>query len=277
MFDIIIEIFGVIFAFLKLPLFLFIFVSGLFLLLVFINCVFFRAKGIKPSKSTSFTPQKKVGILKRLCFLLPRQYAYDIMTADKDRFPYKGMIIYTGRQGNGKTISLVRDMMLMQKEYSKCKVITNLAYKYENNSLKHWKQLTNYNNGKYGVICAIDETQNWFSSNQSKNFPPEMLQTITQNRKNARIILGTAQNFYLLAKAIRSQTTEVRECFTLFGCLTVVHRREPILDTDGNVVEFKNLGWYFFVHNNEIRDSYDTYKVIETLAKSGFVEKPIDK
>lgn len=76
--------------------------------------------------------------------------------------------------------------------------------------------LMSYKNGIQGVIVSIDELQNWFSSNDSKNFPPEMLEVITQNRKNRRIILGTSQNFYLLAKAIRSQATEVRRCSTLF-------------------------------------------------------------
>ena len=101
-----------------------------------------------------------------------------------------------------------------------------------NDDLDHWSKLINYKNGIYGVIAVLDETQNWFASNKSRNFPPEMLQVIIQNRKNRRIILGTAQNFYLLAKAIRSQTTEVRRCATFFGCLTLVRRFEPILDSE---------------------------------------------
>ena len=30
---------------------------------------------------------------------------------------------------------------------------------------------------------------------------------------------------------------------------------------------------YFFVHNSKLRNSYDTYKVIENLRKSGFKEQ----
>ena len=119
----------------------------------------------------------------------------------------------------------------------------------------------------------MDELQNWFSSNDSKNFPPEMLQVITQNRKNRRVILGTAQNFYLLSKAIRTQTTEVRRCVTLLGCITIVRRFEPILDAQGDVLEWKNKGMYFFVHDKKLRESYDTYKVIERLQKVGFKEE----
>ena len=96
---------------------------------------------------------------------------------------------------------------------------------------------------------------------------------VTQNRKNRRVILGTAQNFYMLAKNIRSQTTELRRCTTLFGCLTIVRRFIPILDSDGNVKEFKKRGWYFYVHDEDLRNSYDTYHVIHSLANSGFQDK----
>ena len=175
--------------------------------------------------------------------------------------------------GAGKTVSMIEFAMRMQEEYPLAKCCSNLAYKYEDNKLKDWRMLMNYKNGKKGVIVIMDELQNWFSSNDSKNFPPEMLGVITQNRKNRRIILGTSQNFYLLAKAIRSQATEVRRCTTLLGCLTIVRRAEPILDSEGNVAEWKNRGMYFFVHNKKLREAYDTYKVIENLSKSGFKEQ----
>ncbi len=56
----------------------------------------------------------------------------------------------------------------------------------------------------------------------------------------------------------------------IFGCLTVVRRKEPVLNAEGNVEEWRKLGWYFFVHNDELRDAYDTYKVIAALSDSGF-------
>lgn len=56
------------------------------------------------------------------------------------------------------------------------------------------------------------------------------------------------------------------------GCLTIVKRVEPILDSEGNVQEWKNRGMYFFVHSKDLRNAYDTYKVIENLRKSGFKE-----
>ena len=168
---------------------------------------------------------------------------------------------------------MVYEAMQLQKEFPLAKCTSNLAYTHQDIALNDWRMLINYKNGIKGVIVMMDELQNWFSSNDSKNFPPEMLQVITQNRKNRRVILGTAQNFYLLSKAIRTQTTEVRRCITLLGCITIVKRVEPILDAQGDVLEWKNKGMYFFVHDKKLRESYDTYKVIERLQKVGFKEE----
>ena len=237
---------------------------------------FISGKRLKHSKEVVYVKPKKVSLFRKLFLDFPRQFITDIENREPGYFPYQGCIIFTGRQGSGKTVSLVQYMRSMQREYPKSKVITNLAYRDEDDVLNDWRPLLTYKNGIYGVICAIDEMQNWFSSNQSKDFPPEMLQVITQNRKNRRIILGTSQVFTRLSKPLREQATEVRECHTFFGCLTIVVRKEPILGCEGDVTEYKNKGWYCFVHDQDLRDSYDTYKVIDSLAASGFQPRQPD-
>lgn len=257
--------------FLKYPLY-FVLIC---ILLILISCAFYYVKGLLKGKRVPKGNRRRLrkpGLLEKIFILMPKQYIEDLFSRPADFFPYQGMIIFEGRQGSGKTISMVRYMKDMQYEFPDALCTTNLAYTDENKPLKAWTMLIDYKNGYKGVIVAMDELQNWFSSNDSKNFPPEMLSLITQNRKNRRIILGTSQNFYLLAKAIRSQATEVRRCATYFGCLTVVRRLEPILDSEGNVVEWKKRGIYCFVHDKELRDSYNTWKVIENLRKSGFKE-----
>ena len=47
-----------------------------------------------------------------------------------------------------------------------------------------------------------------------------------------------------------------------------------VIDSEGNVIELKYKGMYSFVHTDELRNAYDTYKVIHTLAKEGFKEPP---
>lgn len=269
------EIMWGLFSWLKVPIILLVALVVLFFVLVYINVFIGLLQG-KRFKKGQHNRIKKRSILKRLFLDLPRRVSDDMFNRDPEAFGYKGMIIFEGRQGEGKSIAMCQFAMTMQEEYPKAKCISNLAYKYEDDVLNNWRKLIDYENGKYGVIAILDETQNWFSSNQSKNFPPEMLEVITQNRKNRRIILGTAQNFYLLAKAIRSQATEVRRCATLLGALTIVRKYYPVLDSDGNVKEWKYRGMYFFVHDKKLRDSYDTYKVIKSLRKSGFQERSPD-
>lgn len=251
-------------------------VLGAVVLLLSIWFIVFLVKGNRLRKG-QHNLVKRVGLAKNFFYNFPVRYWKDFFNRDPEFFRHQGCVIFTGRQGYGKTIAMVEQCILWQREYPKCHVITNLAYTNEDDTLVHWRQLIDYKNGIYGVICLIDEMQNWFSSNQSKDFPPEMLQVITQNRKNRRVIMGTAQSFNRLAKPIREQATEVRKCITLFGCITIVHRVEPELDSSGDVLKWKHRGWYYFIHTDEIRDSYDTYKVIDSLSKSGFQPRTQDQ
>ncbi len=241
-----------------------------FILAIFLQRFLLARKGVKVPKLQRRRSYRRPFLL-RLLWDAPRRIVLDQSERPADFFPHQGCIIFTGRQGRGKTVSLVHSALLMKKSYRSAKLIDNLNIKGHNDDLKHWKQLITYKNGFKGVICCIDEMQNWFSSAQSKDFPPEMLSVITQNRKNRRIILGTSQSFHLLAKAIRSQATEVRECHTFLGCITFVIRREPFLDSEGNVIKMKWRGMYMFVHDKELREAYDTWHVVESLSASGFV------
>lgn len=263
--------FKMLFELLKYPLYIILVCIALFVVLCAFWFVLRLCQGKRLKKGTR-QYIKKEGFFYKVFVKLPRQYVDDYFEREPDFFPYQGCIIFEGRQGAGKSIGMIEFARRMQKEFPLAKCITNIGYKYEDAKLKSWRTLINYKNGINGVIVVMDELQNWFSSNDSKNFPPEMLSVITQNRKNRRIILGTSQNFYLLAKAIRSQATEVRRCTTLLGALTIVRRFEPILDSEGNVKEFKYRGWYFFVHDKELRESYDTYKVIDRFKDVGFKE-----
>lgn len=259
---------------LKWPLYIILAIITIFVVL----CSFHFVVGLAAGKRIRKGSIKKVNrpsIFKRIFIQLPKQIVSDLFDKNPDFFPHQGLIIFEGRQGAGKTIAMVEAMDTMQNECSLAKCITNLDYAREDDALTDWRMLTSYKNDIYGVIVGMDELQNWFSSNDSKNFPPRMLEVITQNRKNRRVILGTTQNFYLLAKAIRSQCTEVRRCTTLFGCLTIVRKFEPVLDSEGSVIKWNKRGMYFFVQNKELREKYDTYKVIERLSAVGFQDVDI--
>lgn len=270
--SIIISLFKMFISLLKIPFFL---ICGFIILWLLCLCCFVSWDFIKGRrfKQGKHRRVKDSGLLHKIFVEAPRQFCDDLYSREPDFFKYQGLILYTGRQGMGKTVSMVRDILMIQKEYPLCKCITNFDLTTENTALKRWEQLIDYKNGIYGVIVGIDEIQNWFSSKQSKDFPVEMFEVVTQNRKNRRVIFGTTQNFYQPAKDIRAQCTEVRKCFTILGVFTIVHAMRPVLNGDGDVKDWKHVRFYCFVHSKEIRESYDTYKVIESLAKTGFAKK----
>jgi len=258
----------------KIPLFLFGAIFCIIGFLVVFNFIVLHFKGYRFKKGIRGKRIKKK-LIRELFINFPRRMCLDILNREPDFFCYQGLHLFCGEQGSGKTIALVEFMLRMQKEYPLCKTMTNFAYVNEDIVLEDWRQLIDFKNGHRGVVVGIDELQNWFSSNDSRNFPVEMLEVVTQNRKNRRVILGTSQVFTRLAKPLREQATLVYLPITLFGCLTIVRVKKPVLTSDGELKEYKSRGWYWFVHNDEIRNAYDTYKVIERLGRTGFSEQKV--
>lgn len=271
MFDMFAQIMGVFLSIFKIPFIaMFGFIGYYFAAVLFWYAVrWLKGDRVKRGSVRRIKPRP---LFVRLFWDAPRRYVDDIYNREPDFFGPQGLIIFTGRQGNGKTSAVMQYAIDLLDTYPKAKCLSNTKFAYQDEKLLHWKQLVNYKNGHKGIVVIMDELQNWFGSNQSRNFPPEMLGVITQNRKNRRVILGTAQNFYLLAKAIRSQCTEIRQCMTLAGVLTVVVKREPIIDNDGDVKDLKYRGMYCFVHSDRLRNSYDTWSVVDALSESGFQE-----
>lgn len=272
-FDIIVNLISVFWSLLKIPVLLAVSLLLVIGFLTFVRILYLRIfKKMKRPEGVRYKVRKR-NFFQKLFIDAPKQIALDYFSRSPEYFPYQGVIVFTGRQGRGKTIALIEQSRRYQQEFPKCQVIGNVDYKYQDDTLDHWTKLIDYKNefdAICGVCCQIDEMQNWFSSNQSKDFPPQMLEVITQNRKNRRVILGTSQVFTRLSKPLREQCTEIRECHTFLRCITFVIRKEPFLNTMGEVDKLKYRGMYWFVHDQELRDSYDTYKVIESLRESGF-------
>lgn len=273
MLDAFITLLKMVWLIVKYPFYLLSAVSAFFIFLVFMDYLYLRiCKKIVPIKGIH-NKLKKVSIFKRLFIRAPMQYAKDVLRRDPETFKYQGIIIFEGRQGHGKTVSMIEQARRYQKEYPKAVCLSNLKYKYADAPLESWDDIIDFQNPNgpdRGVIVINDELQNSFNSKKSKDFPMEYVGIVTQNRKNRRVLLGTAQNFYMLSKDIRSQCTELRKCFTFLGCVTFVRIYEPIVTSEGDVEELKFRGIYFYVHDDDLRSSYDTYEVIKGFKKSGF-------
>lgn len=223
---------------------------------------------------SSVVPHQKASLWRQLFYEAPRRYVLDIYEREPDFFKPQGIHMFCGEQGCGKTIACVEMMLRYQKMYPHSRMITNFGVSSEDDELTKWEQLLDYTNEKKGVIVGIDEIQNWFMSGKNQ-LPEGMLEVATQNRKNRRIICCTAQVFTRVNKGLREQVTMVYEPHTYLGCFTVVIKKKYKFDTDGSVLDSKIKGMYCFTHTEELRNAYDTYKVIHTLAREGFKDMPM--
>ena len=237
-------------------------------------CYYTIVKGMKLVHKTGFYKEPKIFI--RIFLLFPLRFWADLFNRQPYEFTHYGCHMVAGEQGSGKTITVVHLLRKMKKKFPEMKIATNFAYNKEDYSIEHWEDLVFRSNGIYGQIDVIDEIQNWFSSMQSKNFPEAMLQEISQQRKQRKMILCTAQRFERVAKPIREQVNFLYKPFTIAGAMTIVHVVKPMISADGEVGKDRHVKWYMFVHDDEIRNSFDTYKKIERLSKSGFIEKKVE-
>ena len=247
-------------------------VAVLFSMSCFIWFLIFRFRDKLPLPDSEYVKDKRRPLVLQLLVDVPRRYMLDRFQRQAGAFGVHGIHMFCGEQGCGKTIACVEMMLRLQKSYPRSKMITNFAVTSEDDTLADWRDLLDYVNGIYGVIVGLDEIQNWFQSGLNK-MPVEMLEVVTQNRKNRRIMCCTAQVFTRVNKALREQVTLVYNPHTFLGCFTVVIRRKPVFDSEGNVIQMKYRGMYAFVHTDKLRSSYDTYKVIHTLAREGFKEQ----
>lgn len=154
--------------------------------------------------------------------------------------------------------------------YPDIKIISNVDLKIRDGKVEDWRDLVETNNGESGTIIFLDELQNWFASNESKDFPPEMLEIITQQRKDRKMIICTTQVFTRLAKPLREQASLVYLPFTIAGCLTFVRVCKPVINQDGVCTKMKFRKLYFFVQTDELRNCFNTYEKVKRLVKKGF-------
>lgn len=250
-------------------------IFGIFLFIIFlcfVHILIMLCKGNKIPKRKQKSEYKKRNVLVKLFYDFPKAKARDFFQKNPDSMPYHGLYMVCGPQGSGKTITAIYLMRMWLQQYPLIKVRSNISISFQHGQITHWEQLINVHNGEIGQIDFLDETQNWFSSNESKNFPPDMLQEITQERKKHKVIMGTSQVFTRLAKPLREQTTYLCEPHTIANCFTICLIYKPVLKDDGTLLKKKFCKIFCFAHDDELRECYNTYERVERLASKGFKE-----
>ena len=216
---------------------------------------------------------RKRNVFVRLFWDFPKRFVLDKLTQDPDRYNNTAIIIFEGEQGSGKTIAAVQYIYEELRKYPLAQFSANIDVKGQSGLLEDINQILETDNGIYGQLNLLDEVQNWFNSNESKNVPVEFVGEICQQRKQAKAIIGTTQRFNRMSKQLRQETTILMRPITIMGCLTIVRKYKPKVDADGQVAKMKMLGCYFFVHSDELREAYDTYAKVKRLNLKGFKPK----
>ena len=224
-------------------------------------------------------------VFRRFIFSLPELLYWwyrDLRNFDRDLFRPYGVWMYTGKQGSGKTMSLIYKLEQLRKRYPKIKIYTNCGYRFQTGALKSLNDLLDKSkyNGDYGTVFVIDEIQNEFSCATSKDFPESLLSLITMQRKHKILILTTSQVFSRVSKPIREQCYRAIECYTILGRYTVNKMFDGIkyadsfeLSPDQRKKACRKLYKISFVQTDYLRDCYNSYEIIGKLSRVGFVPK----
>lgn len=186
-------------------------------------------------------------------------------------FHPEGITIFCGSQGEGKTLSAVQFCKSILMEYPKCKFCTNLPVEGIFNKTYVFEDLDcleTVNNGEYGVLFLIDEIQNYLNSLLSKNVPMSTIISLTQQRKQRKMIVATSQVYGRMAKPLREQVKNVVLCKKVLGFIQF-NRLIDSMETqevNGKLVTVpKKRFWWF--HSPALYKSYDTYKKQYGLTK----------
>lgn len=205
----------------------------------------------------------------------------DFLERDQHRGEFReyGFTFFVGRQGAGKTISMVRYLELMKERYPECLVITNFQYYRADKVMTDWRDLLTIRNGTKGVIFAIDEIHSEYDSSRWADIPEDLLSEISQQRKQRVKIIASAQFFGRVAKPLREQAVTVVACRTFLGRLTF-NREYDSLEyaavVDNPLVaakKIKPLRRSSFVQSDHLRQCYDTYAKVERMRQMKFIRR----
>lgn len=212
---------------------------------------------------------------------LLRWLLVDFLERDKHKGEFReyGFTFFVGRQGAGKTITMVQYLEEMKQRYPDCLVVSNFGYARADHIMEDWRDLLTIRNGEQGVIFAIDEIHTEYTSTKWADVPESLLSEISQQRKQRIKIVATAQFFTRVAKSLREQAATVVVCNTFLGRLTIDKEYDAL--EYANLVDnplivarrVKPLRRSSFVQSDALRQCYDTYAKVERMKRTGFIPR----
>lgn len=205
---------------------------------------------------------------------------YDIVDYIRNKkwkqFNKYGIVMFVGMFGHGKTLSMVKNAAaLYAKHGDDLKFISNIKL----NGIPY-QELINFeqiceigeiDDGRVGTVVLIDEISSVLSHRNYANFPLEMLNVLTQQRKKKVYIMCTAQRYFMVDKLFRSITTWVVDCNKLWRFQNMKFYDAWELENAMNPRMLKCLSnkWWFV--KNKHYNAYDTSQMVSKNASKDFI------
>lgn len=186
---------------------------------------------------------------------------------DKNAFP-TGSRVYTGFQGNGKTLSMVLYAFEIKNAYPECEVFSNVILKgidYHLIKNDHDVEIAlGYRNGAKGVLVLLDEAHLYF--NKKNGISIDVMTAISQQRKDRRKIVFSSQIWEELDISLRKQVKEVVRCKSFLNMIILRIGNGETLKYNKltNEYETNRIEFQIYKKNDEFYNRYNTYQKIVT-------------
>jgi hypothetical protein len=187
-----------------------------------------------------------------------------------------GLHIYVGLFGAGKTISMVEKARRIAKAYPQVTVLTNIKlFDFPAHTtiepLINFKQIID---APGNTLILIDEISSILNSRRwdKEGVPAALLGQLLQIRKQRKMLLATAQRFLHVDKLVRDITFTVRDCNTIAGRWTFTKIYDAWdYERSTDMKPVYPIGHSTFIQTDKIRQSYDTYELIDSFKKEDFL------
>lgn len=190
-------------------------------------------------------------------------------------FDLYGIDMFVGMFGSGKSLSMTHRARQIYKQYgNSVRFVSNYKlYGIPYVPLVNFNQLLELdedleNSGIVGTVVLIDEIEDVLSHRNYSNFPLQLLNVLTQQRKKKVYIMCTAQRFFMVDKIFRSITTHVIDCskFWRFARLKYYDAWDYENAMNSQLLGSISTSWWFV--RNKDYSCYDTEQMIsENMSK----------
>lgn len=212
----------------------------------------------------------------------------------QNTFP-TGSRVYKGFQGSGKTLSMVKYVHDILKQFPDCVIFSNIRlygieqlhyhqeYDNENDNYYYVRDHGNYQfihddellkhallfrNGDKGVLVLLDEAHLYF--NKKNGISLDVLTAISQQRKDKKRLVFSSQIWEELDISLRKQVKEIVSCRCIYGCIQIntIYDGETLTyqyNSDGSSgYNAKKIRTEIYKHSDQLYQSYNTYQKIIT-------------